>query len=154
MGVKGRTLVLGLGNPLRGDDGAGVAVARILKKKGLPPGVDVMEGEMDGLSFLEKAERYEKVIVVDAADMNLEPGEWRAFDLRPDLLKGDFGASTHQFGLGEALQLAETLGWKLPPIRVYGIQPGWVGFTGKLRLSGAVSRAVRAVAEAVRQELD
>ncbi len=154
MGLKGKILIAGLGNPLMGDDGAGVAVARALKKKGLPPGVNVLEGEMDGLSLLERAEGFDLVIVVDAADMKLEPGEWRAFELKPGLLKDELGISAHQFGLGEALRLAEKLGWELPPIKIYGIQPERIGFTGKLQLSGAVAKAVRAVVEALRQELE
>ncbi len=153
MGVKGKVLVVCLGNPLMGDDGAGVAVAKILTKRGLPPSINLLEGEVDGFSFLEHVEGYEKVIVVDAADMNLEPGSWETFNLELGLLKGAVGISTHQFGLKEALQMAEVLGWKLPPIKVYGIQPERIEFTGKMRLSGAVARAVRAVAEALYKEL-
>ncbi|MDW8102256.1 MAG: hydrogenase maturation protease [Anaerolineae bacterium] len=153
MGVKSKTLVLCLGNPLMGDDGAGVAVARMLKKLGLPPSVDLLEGEIDGLYFLGLAEGYDKIIVVDAAEMNLEPGTWKAFDAAPELLKGNSGLSTHQFGLGEALRLAEKLKLPLPPIKVYGIQPQSIRFTGKMQLTGAVARAVRSVAEVLHKEL-
>lgn len=146
-------LIVCLGNPFMGDDGAGVAVARILKKRGLPPGVSLLEGEIDGLTFLERAEGYDKVIVVDAAEMNLEPGEWRAFDAKPGSLKGNYTLSAHLFGLGEALNLAGKLGLPLPPIRVYGIQPKRIEFTGKLQITGAVAKAVRAVAQALLQEI-
>ena len=38
------TLVIGLGNPLRGDDGVGVRVAHLLAKEPLPPNVEVVDG--------------------------------------------------------------------------------------------------------------
>lgn len=136
-----------------GDDGAGVAVARILRKQNLPPSADLLEGEIDGLTLLERIEGYDRVIIVDAAEMGLKPGEWRAFDAAMDLLKIDFGPSAHQFGVGEALILAKKLNLYLPPIKVYAIQPKRIEFTGKLQLTGPTAKAVRAVAQALLQEL-
>lgn len=136
-----------------GDDGAGVAAARILRKKSLPPSVDLLEGEINGLTFLERAEGYDAVIVVDAAEMGLRPGEWTVFNAATDLLRVNRGLSAHLFGLGEALILAEKLGLHLPPIKVYAIQPKRIEFTGKLQLTGPVAKAVQAVAQALLQEL-
>jgi len=151
--VKGKTLLLGLGNDFMGDDAVGAAVAKIIEKRGLPPTVDLLEGSIDGFTLLGLMPKYEKVIVVDAADMGLEPGEWRVFDAKPELLGKNFRTLTHFFSLGEALELAERLGLKLPPIKIYAIQPKFIGFTGKLRLSGSVAKAARAVIASLQSEL-
>jgi hydrogenase maturation protease len=152
--VRSKTLLVGLGNDFMGDDGVGVAVAKILEKRGLPPNVDLLEGSVDGFTLLELMPRYERVIVVDAADMGLEPGEWRAFEAKPELLGKNLRTLTHLFSLGEALELAERLGLNLPPIKIYAIQPKFIGFTGKLRLTSSVARAAQAVVASLQKELN
>ncbi len=152
--MKGKTLLVGLGNDFMGDDGVGVAVAKIIEKRGLPPNVDIIEGSINGFTLLWLMPKYDRVIIVDAADMGLEPGEWRAFDAKPELLAKNLRTLTHLFSLGEALQLAEGLGLDLPPIKIYAIQPKFIGFTDKLRLTGSVARAVQAVVASLQKELN
>jgi hydrogenase maturation protease len=71
------TLVLALGNPLRGDDGVGAAVLNALPA--LPPGVTGMDGGTPGLGLVLSLQGYDRAIILDAAEMGEMPGTWRRF---------------------------------------------------------------------------
>jgi hydrogenase maturation protease len=148
------TLILGLGNPLRGDDGAGVAVVEAISQNGpLPAGTRLIDlGTGDLLTALMEAD-LRRVIVVDAAEMGARPGEWRCFSA--DQARIDFhhlraGASSHGGGLEAALALREAL--EMPPaeVTVYGIQPLAAGYGPGL--SPEVKAAVHEVCEAIGRE--
>ncbi|TEU12634.1 MAG: hydrogenase maturation protease, partial [Anaerolineales bacterium] len=57
-----RTLILGLGNPLLGDEGIGVRVGEELSGLELPAGVEVVEGVTAGLGLIGLMEGYQRVI--------------------------------------------------------------------------------------------
>jgi len=61
-----RTLVLGIGNPILGDDGVGFHIAQELAKKIKDENIDVKDTSMDGLNLLELIVGYDKVIIIDA----------------------------------------------------------------------------------------
>ena len=63
----GRTLVIGVGNTLRGDDGVGVHVARELARRPLPEGVEALDGGTQGLDLIFRLEEADRVILIDAA---------------------------------------------------------------------------------------
>ena len=58
-----RTLVLGLGNPLRGDDGVGPRVVEEVIRRGLPEGVTALDGGTGGLDLLPVLEEWDRAIV-------------------------------------------------------------------------------------------
>lgn len=62
-----KTLVLGLGNVLMGDEGIGVYVVRELEKRALPPGVECLDGGTGGITLLEPLENADRIFIVDAA---------------------------------------------------------------------------------------
>lgn len=62
-----KTLVLGLGNVLMGDEGVGVEVVRELEAHTLPAGVECMDGGTGGFTLLEPLEDAGRIILVDAA---------------------------------------------------------------------------------------
>jgi hydrogenase maturation protease len=121
-------LVVGVGNPLRRDDGAGPGVVRRLASCSLPPGTALEEREADIFVILEEMHRYGRVIVVDAVDMGSTPGTTRIFapdeaavHIRSDTL------STHGFGIRELIAFAEEL--QVPAeLLVAGIQAKDVSF--------------------------
>lgn len=120
------TLVLGLGNSLRGDDGAGPSVVAALSQMDLPPHVELIDGGTPGLETVLLFEGYERVIIVDVADMGLEPGQWRRFTPDTAEIKTDenkLSGTLHAAGLAEALVLAEALGMLPEEVVIYGIQP-------------------------------
>jgi hydrogenase maturation protease len=63
-----KTLILGLGNVLMGDEGVGVYVARALSKEPLPSEVECLDGGTGGFTLLEPLESAERIIIIDAAN--------------------------------------------------------------------------------------
>lgn len=148
-----RVLVLGLGNPLLGDEGIGVRVVEVLKRQVLPPGVAVTEGGTTGLGLIGLMEGYERVVIVDAADMGYPPGRVIRFTPAEVQFKAA-GAplSLHQVGLGEALALAEALEIAPAELVIIGVQPGRIEVGAGL--SPEVENAIPQIIRAVLDELD
>lgn len=62
-----KTLVLGLGNVLMGDEGVGVHVVRALEKRSLPPDVECLDGGTGGFILLEPMQEADRIVMIDAA---------------------------------------------------------------------------------------
>jgi len=145
-------LVLGLGNPLRGDDGVGPRLVEELTRRRLPEGVMALDGGTGGLDLLQVLEGWQRVVVVDAADVGREPGQFVRFT--PDqarLAQAAERFSLHHAGLGEVLALANALGRALPHMVIFGVQPAEVGW--REGLSPAVETALSALVDAVLEEI-
>jgi hydrogenase maturation protease len=69
-----KTLVLGLGNVLMGDEGVGVHVVRALEKRALPPNVECLDGGTGGFVLLEPLQNAGRIIIIDAAADGNPPG--------------------------------------------------------------------------------
>ena len=118
------TLVVGLGNVLRADDGVGARVAQALAEQALPRDVEVVEGGTLGLDLVNLMEGRQRVILVDAAEMGRTPGEFVRFGLdQVSLLGEDQYISVHAAGLRDALLLAQVLGVLPAEIIIVGVQP-------------------------------
>jgi hydrogenase maturation protease len=118
------TLVIGLGNPLRGDDGVGVRVAQMLATQALPPDVEVLDGGTQGLGLVNLMEGRRRVILVDAADVGRAPGEFVRFTPDEARLLGDEAhLSVHAGGLRDALLLAQALQVLPDEVIIFGVQP-------------------------------
>ena len=74
MATNPKTLVLGLGNVIMGDEGVGVHVVRALEKLQLPPGVECLDGGTGGFILLEPLQNADRVILIDAAADGNPPG--------------------------------------------------------------------------------
>jgi hydrogenase maturation protease len=149
-----KTLVLGLGNPLRGDDGVGPAVIAALQAHPLPPEVTLLDGGAPGLETALLFEGYRRAVIVDAAAMGEAPGTWRRFtpaEARLPLKEAGMRGTLHDAGLAEALALAEALGLLPPELVFYGVQPAEVGWAPGM--SAPVATAVPAVCAAILHEL-
>jgi hydrogenase maturation protease len=148
------TLILGLGNPLRGDDGFGTAVIRTLQNQSLPPHVDLVDGGTIGLEIVLLLKEYRRVFVVDAADLGLSPGMWRRFDGDTAVLPTNqqkMNSTLHGAGFAEALALAEALGMLPEELIVFGVQPSRVDWVEGL--SAAVETVIMPVCQAILTEL-
>lgn len=76
-----KTLVIGLGNTITGDDGVGIYVARELKSRLNDRNIDIQETHYSGLKLLDLVYDYQKVIIIDALkDGNKRAGEVRLFE--------------------------------------------------------------------------
>ena len=146
-----KVLVVGIGSILRGDDGVGTMVIDGLEKEALPEYVSLERGDLSGIDLLKYFPDFEKVIIVDAADMKEAPGTIKVFQSAV-IKKSDFNdcVSTHGMALLETLTLAEKL--DIPSeITIIGIQPQDVSF--RLGLSDTVEKTIPSVIEKVKQVL-
>jgi hydrogenase maturation protease len=146
------TVVLGLGNALRGDDGVGPAVIEWLEQQGLPGGVEAIDGGTAGLDIVSTLIERERAIIVDAANVGRAPGEWVRFtpDVTP-LKDKDTTLSLHAAGLTEALALGAALKALPPTIIIYGVQPQSLDWSAQL--SAEVQAAVPEVGQAILAEV-
>jgi hydrogenase maturation protease len=146
-------LIMGLGNPLLGDEGIGVRVVEELKGLELPEGVVVVEGGTTGLGLIGLMEGYERVIIVDAADMGHPPGRVVRFTpLEVQLKTAEAPLSLHQIGLEEVLALAEALEVAPAELVIIGIQPSLVEVGAGL--SPEVEKAIPQIIRIILDELD
>jgi hydrogenase maturation protease len=144
-------LVLGLGNPLRGDDAIGPRVVELLKWGGLPTGMEAIDAGSVGFDLLGLLEGPRRVIIVDAADVGLEAGQFSRFTPDEVELRGAAEKpAAHQAGLAEVLALARALGRPLPEIIIFGVQPGSLEWGEGL--TAEVDAALPLLVEAVLRE--
>ncbi len=132
---KGKTLVLGIGNYLMGDEGVGVHIVHRMEKMKLPEYLEVLDGGTGGFFLMFVFDQYDKVIMVDAT-MDGKPAG------TINVIKPRFAAdyptalSVHDVGLRdmiEALYLQDNLPEiHLVTISVKGIQPMVVGMTPEI----------------------
>jgi hydrogenase maturation protease len=112
-----KTLVIGLGNPILGDDGVGWRVVEeIARKTANRPEVEVDCVSLGGLSLMERLTGYESVILVDSIFTGEKPiGTVSQFALsaNPDLISGH-SASAHDTSLHNALNVGRSMDIPLP----------------------------------------
>jgi len=109
-----KTLVLGLGNPTRCDDGVGNRIAQVLQKEIHDSKVTVLEINAAGLELLDFLPDYDRAIIVDAIQtLGGKAGQIHRLSLQ-GLASGKYPTTTHDFGLGAALELGAKLGLALP----------------------------------------
>ena len=146
------TLVIGLGNPLRGDDGVGVRVVQTLAEYPLPEDVELLDGGTQGLGLVNVLEGRQRVIFVDAADVGKSPGQFVRFSLPEARLVGaDEQLSIHAAGLRETLLLAQTLDLLPPEVIIYGVQPQHLDWDSGL--SSSVEAALPGLISAIVAEV-
>jgi hydrogenase maturation protease len=133
-------MVIGVGNAWRGDDGAGLAVARGVRELA-PAGVEVREVEGDASALVDAWAAADRVVVVDAAASGAPPGTVTLFDAASEPLPArSVRSSTHAFGVPDAIELSRALGRLPERLDVYAIEGA--SFVAGDRLSPAVERAV------------
>ena len=115
--IRGKVIILGVGNDLRGDDGVGSLLAKGLK--GMVKGI-VYDGGVSPENYIGKIikEKPDIILIVDALDMGGEPGKVAIFE--PEQLGRD-EFSTHHLSLP---LLAEIIGSQIrTQIYTIGVQP-------------------------------
>jgi hydrogenase maturation protease len=146
-----RRVVVGIGNPDRGDDAAGRAVVGLLRNKP-PDGVDLLEQDGETTALLACLEGASTAFLVDACESGARAGTVQRFDVaEAPLPQAFFRLSTHGMGLAEAIELARALGQLPPRCVVYAIE-GSVFEVGD-PLSPSVATAIAAVAAQLRCEV-
>jgi hydrogenase maturation protease len=147
-----KTLVAGMGNLLRGDDGFGVRVIERLSTLGMPAGVELYEAGGAGIALAQKLmDGYEACILVDATLRQGSPGT--LYRLEPRVTQAPVEIGMHNLDPFKALVLAQALGCCPPHVVVIGCEPQ---NTEELceELSAPVSAAVDRAVEMILRELE
>jgi hydrogenase maturation protease len=152
-----KVLVLGLGNPLLGDDGVGWRVVEQVMARNTNPDVEMDFHSGGGLSLMERLIGYDRAIIVDALNTARQPqgtvSSSRLEDL-PTCAQSHL-ASAHETTLQTALQVGRTIGATLPQpgdIRIVAIEAQNV-YDFSEDLSLAVANAVPKAVEQVISQL-
>ncbi len=145
-----RQLILGVGNAYRGDDAAGLIVARKLRAR-LPAPITVMEHSGEGAALFDILQQAEHVFLIDAVRSGAAPGSIFRFTAHEQPLPTKFfHYSTHAFSIAEAVALAHALQQLPARLIVYGIEGE--NFGAGLELSPQVEQAVAEVVERIVSE--
>ena len=148
---QGAILVIGIGNEMRGDDAAGLLVARRLKSLNLP-GLRVLESTGDGAELMDQWAECGSVFIFDATNPAGQSGAARRFEAHIQPLPAHWLAmSTHSFGLAEAVELSRSLKRIPDELIIYGIEGGNFGLGQPV--SPSVTASIQAVSEAALAEI-
>ncbi len=150
---RGATVVIGLGNPIMGDDGLGLAALDVLRARCPPaPGVEFVDGGTWGLALLPVVERAERLLLLDAITCGKEPGT--VVTLHGDQIPAYMmtKVSPHQVDMREVLALAALRGASPTEVVAIGAQPAVVDLVGNL--SPEVAAAVETVAVRAMAQLE
>ena len=146
-----RVVVLGVGNLLLRDEGAGVHLIQKLRETEIGEGVELVDGGTSLLDFLLQMEDISKLIIVDAIKLGGKPGTTYKICVDDSFLKAERGiTSLHQLGVVETLAIAREMG-KLPPTVIIGIEPKEIGYG--LELSPEVEREMGKMANLILDEV-
>lgn len=166
-----KTLIVGLGNPILGDDGVGWRVAEEVRKKLLPPSsatprplgegshvVDVECLSLGGISLMEHLIGYQRAILIDAFALEEALGSILVLKLSelPDY-SAFHTTSVHDTSLQNAIKLGRSMGAQLPDdITVVGIVTRQIhDFSEELSppVAQAVTQTIRIVLDLLEQKV-
>jgi hydrogenase maturation protease len=147
-----KTLLVGVGNEYRSDDGVGLMIARKIHEK-LISSLTVKEESGEGAALMEAWQRFQNVIIVDAVSSGATPGTIFRIDANKETVPIKFfHYSTHTFSVSEAIELARVMNVLSPMLLVYGIEG--VNFTAGVDISPPVKEAANQVIEQIVGEFE
>jgi len=150
-----KTIVLGIGNLILGDDGVGVHVVNKIKKHVDSPNITVDEAITGGMNLLDLLLGYDKAIIIDAVKSeSSENGEVKR------ILLSDFttmhSCNPHDVSLIEAIEMAKKLGEERIPkeIIIIGIMMKEIPCEFGEELSEKIAAAVPKAVEMTLKEIE
>lgn len=146
------TLLIGVGNEFRQDDGVGLVILRTLQKQ-IPAAVKTLETSGEGAALMEAWQGAATVYLFDAVLSGAKVATIHRIDAQVQSVPTKFfNYSTHAFSVAEAIELARVLNQLPPKLIVYGIEGQ--NFAAGIGLSPEVEQAAEEVAQRVLSELD
>lgn len=146
-------LVLGIGNLVMNDDAAGVLVAQELAEKYNNKREDllVLDGGTLGLDLLGYIDWADRLVLVDAVELDLEPGTVVKLEGEDIDVAFESKLSPHQMGMKDMLLTAELMGERPEEIVFYGIQAGTIQM--EMELSKPVKNNMKKLTDHVEAEI-
>ncbi|KPL06215.1 hypothetical protein AMJ86_09435 [bacterium SM23_57] len=150
--------LIGIGQSLRGDDGAGLAAVRLWRENpggSWHPNLHIELVESPGVGLLNLLEGADSAILVDAVRSGAKPGTLYKLSENDLMAFLDGTDSAHGWGIAETLVLGRKLGLEGLPqkIVIIGIEAGKVGMGVGLspEVVAALPDAVRLISETLNQ---
>lgn len=146
------SVVIGIGNPMRSDDGVGHRVIDHLESLRPPIGADLVRLDGESARVLEAWRDKRLAVIVDAGHSGGEPGEIHRLEVGVDALPARLDSpSTHGAGLAAAIGLATALDALPDALVVFAVEAA--DFSMGEGLSAPVDAAATVVAERIAAEL-
>lgn len=146
-----KVMVVGIGNLIMQDDGAGVHAIKALEEIGFSDDVELIDGGTHSYDLIEEFCRAENLIIVDAMHAGGEPGTiYRAPFDELGLEPAENITSLHEMHFVEAMKMTRMLGYN-PPTTVFGIEPAVVAVS--MDLSPQVAEKFPRLVELMHQEI-
>ena len=152
------TIVIGLGNPLMGDEGIGIVLIEKLTEladQGKIPGAENIQfhdGGVGGMNLLHTIAGRKKAILIDCARMGAEPGTIRRFT--PDqvqTIKKLAHLSLHEVDILKVIELARQLNECPDQIVFFGIEPAEI--TQRMDLSEPLKAQIDHYMQAILEDI-
>jgi hydrogenase maturation protease len=121
-----RVGIIGVGNPLRKDDGIGIILLEkiIEKKNELPSNIEYIDGGTGGMNLLHMLALFDVALIIDAVNFNGRPGESKLFKSEDVCGKEpSINMSTHETDILKIINLSKKLGEIPDELFIFGIQP-------------------------------
>jgi hydrogenase maturation protease len=149
-----KTVILCLGNPILGDDGVGLHIAKKLHSMIKRTDVIISEACAGGIRMLDLLTGYDSAIIVDAIQTKREkPGHIYRFD-QSNLQDTSHSYSMHDIGLTMTIELGKTMGMAVPArITIFAIEAEDVN-TYSETCTPSVSRAATKCVKLILNELE
>lgn len=149
------TLILGIGNTLLGDEGAGIhALDRIRGLLGERPDVELLDGGTLAFTLLPTLEAYDRLIVLDAARLDAPAGTVDSFEgAAMDKFLGRPRQSVHEVGLSDLMTMARLSGCFPEDRALIGVEPELIDWseTCSPPVAAALDEMARRAVEIVRR---
>ena len=149
--LRAPILILGIGNILLSDEGVGVRVVEKLANLDLPDDVELLDGGTAGADLLDIIADRSKLIVVDAVDIDSDPGTVVRFTDAQPFSRPNKQMSLHELGIIETIQMTKQLGCPPKSVVFFGIKPA--DLSPGLDLSAPVADSVDVVIEQLLKEI-
>ena len=118
--------VIGIGNPLRKDDGIGIVLLEKLVeiKDDLPDNIEYIDGGTGGINLLHLFARFDIVVIIDAVNFGGEIARSKFFNSEDVISKNiQIKISSHGSNILKIIQLSKKLGENPDEIFIFGVQP-------------------------------
>ncbi len=144
-------LVLGIGNILLSDEGAGIKVIEQLQQQyKIPDAIEVTDGGTMGVELLPWIEKRSHIIIVDAIRSDNPPGSVLKVDDVPAFFQNKI--SPHQIGITDVLAMAYILDDLPPSVILIGVEPETL--SGGIELSETISGKIDTMVDMVVSEIE
>ena len=114
--------VIGVGNPLWGDDGMGILLMEEIAKRKIE-GVEFIDGGTGGINLIHDLAKFDLVVILDVVDFGGKYGETRIFSIEDIVCDDKIRFRTHETDILNIIKISQKLGEAPDKIFIFGVQP-------------------------------